>query len=683
MKSDLGGRISNTKLLYKDGLMAVKEAVVNSIQAIELASEKNGIVTVTVKRIGNQHLDGIESPKIAPIDSVEIRDNGIGFDDENFSIFNCLDKSAKRERFGCKGMGRLMWLKAFSSASIESAYQQPEGLKTRSFEFRIGKADEDDVVVTEGNNRHWDHRGTCVTLKGFKSEYSNASPREFEDISHDILAHCIRDLVVESGLQVIVRDDDGSVADLGKQLKEHTIKKSSNYHVCIGAHEFETMCLLVSSDLPVKSGVFWCADGRVVTINEHPFSNQPIFENALINGEKLLCVVQSKYLNDNVRGERNGFLIRDHKERRGDRELVDAPSFDEIEDAIWKDAVADFLKELIKKAEESNKERLGQAFQDFPQFGAMRGMNLQIVLPVRADRITIKKVLRKAYTSVEDEIDTKLDSYVKKLNPRSKTYQDDILKYTKVILSQNFIAAKSVALASYVAKRKAVIEGFQRALQLNDEGKYEKESVLHSLIVPMKTDSEKLLIDDSNLWLLDDCLAFHNYLASDLPMEEFDPNSFEGVVGEKRRMDVAVFRDFWQTATDEQQRKITPMVTSQTRDARGALTVVEFKRPQRTDRECVEQVVGYIERLTGQGNAVKYKGRPIKTNDLIQAFIVCDIVQDFKSWLENRDYKELEEGHFYKMYDRLHAIVHVLSFETVLKMARERNDAFFRQLGIN
>ena len=125
------------------------------------------------------------------------------------------------------------------------------------------------------------------------------------------------------------------------------------------------------------------------------------------------------------------------------------------------------------------------------------------------------------------------------------------------------------------------------------------------------------------------------------------------------------------------------MVTSQTRDARGALTVVEFKRPQRTDRECVEQVVGYIERLTGQGNAVKYKGRPIKTNDLIQAFIVCDIVQDFKSWLENRDYKELEEGHFYKMYDRLHAIVHVLSFETVLKMARERNDAFFRQLGIN
>ena len=51
MRASLQGRLDNTPLPYKEGLMAVKEAVVNAIQAIDLASVRDGHVVVTIHSI--------------------------------------------------------------------------------------------------------------------------------------------------------------------------------------------------------------------------------------------------------------------------------------------------------------------------------------------------------------------------------------------------------------------------------------------------------------------------------------------------------------------------------------------------------------------------------------------------------------------------------------------------------
>lgn len=132
MRASLQGRLDNTPLPYKEGLMAVKEAVVNAIQAIDLASVRDGHVVVTIHRIQNSQINGIEAENVGVIDSVTIEDNGVGFTDKNFDSFKCLDYSEKREKFGCKGMGRLMWLKAFSHAQIDSAFRAGDKLKPAS-----------------------------------------------------------------------------------------------------------------------------------------------------------------------------------------------------------------------------------------------------------------------------------------------------------------------------------------------------------------------------------------------------------------------------------------------------------------------------------------------------------------------------------------------------------------------
>lgn len=49
--------------------------------------------------------------------------NGIGFDVNNFSSFMTLD-SMYRAELGCKGIGRLLWLKEFEGVHISSVYKE-------------------------------------------------------------------------------------------------------------------------------------------------------------------------------------------------------------------------------------------------------------------------------------------------------------------------------------------------------------------------------------------------------------------------------------------------------------------------------------------------------------------------------------------------------------------------------
>ena len=119
------------------------------------------------------------------------------------------------------------------------------------------------------------------------------------------------------------------------------------------------------------------------------------------------------------------------------------------------------------------------------------------------------------------------------------TIIDDALKekvdeYTKFVTDQ-----KRGALTEYVTRRRAVIDLFEKFLEYKDGEKqnYQKEDVIHRLICPMRVDSSSLEIEDHNLWLLDDRLAFYHFFASDKPIQSYT------AVDEKDRPDLAFFYD--------------------------------------------------------------------------------------------------------------------------------------------
>jgi hypothetical protein len=94
-------------------------------------------------------------------------------------------------------------------------------------------------------------------------------------------------------------------------------------------------------------------------------------------------------------------------------------------------------------------------------------------------------------------------------------------------------------LAEYVVRRKAVLDIMDKLLEYKDAEKqsYQREDALHQLICPMRVDSTKLSIEDHNLWLIDDRLAFFNYFASDIELRNYSKADSD------ERPDLAFFYD--------------------------------------------------------------------------------------------------------------------------------------------
>jgi hypothetical protein len=151
--------------------MPLFEAVVNSIHSIEEGGtkSKDGCITIDIQRSPQMSLSDLGGkPKrgvspTEPIIGFTITDNGAGFNNKNMQSFETLDSDAKAH-LGCRGVGRLIWLKAFNRISISSTFRDGDSVKKRSFVFTVSDGISA-VTTTELSGEH--ALETSVHLKGF------------------------------------------------------------------------------------------------------------------------------------------------------------------------------------------------------------------------------------------------------------------------------------------------------------------------------------------------------------------------------------------------------------------------------------------------------------------------------------------------------------------------------------
>ncbi len=147
IETNLQGRVRNTPLPLTSGLFPLFEAVVNSIHAIEesgLALD-NGKIHIRIDRLPGQGklFDSGDKKKRGPepqgdITGFTVTDNGIGFNENNYKAFKTLDTDHKAIK-GCRGIGRLLWLKAFERVEVKSIFtwrDWPIQLRQRSLRFK-------------------------------------------------------------------------------------------------------------------------------------------------------------------------------------------------------------------------------------------------------------------------------------------------------------------------------------------------------------------------------------------------------------------------------------------------------------------------------------------------------------------------------------------------------------------
>lgn len=170
--------------------------MVNSIHAIEEASRNGeGYVEVRILRDGQRALLSDEQ-ELSKITGFEITDNGVGFNEANYDSFTTSDSVYKIAK-GCKGVGRFLWLKAFSRAEIDSIFFENGKPLRRVFRFDANFDPDSGLSAVPCDESDGSDCRTSVKLAGFNPNYRDA-PSAYktpEKIAQRILEHCLANFI--------------------------------------------------------------------------------------------------------------------------------------------------------------------------------------------------------------------------------------------------------------------------------------------------------------------------------------------------------------------------------------------------------------------------------------------------------------------------------------------------------
>lgn len=307
LKTNLKGRLRNTSLPKNHGLMPVFEAVVNSIHSIEEKGNiDSGEIMLRIDRATQGDFD-FEGKAVSPIVGFTITDNGCGFDESNFKSFETLDSDHKIDK-GCRGVGRLMWLKVFDSVEIESHFiSQNSILQKRTFRFD-DKLGVNDIQVHDARNNQ---TGTSIKLVGFDASYRDKVPTTTNPIANQLLEHVLWYFVRSEGTPKIIVEDMGETVSLDALYDEHMHSSAFSERILIADESFELTHIKFRASVSKKHQLSLCAANRLVK-EESIQGKIPGLYGRLSDdsGEfTYTCYVSSNYLTDHVRAERTAFEV--------------------------------------------------------------------------------------------------------------------------------------------------------------------------------------------------------------------------------------------------------------------------------------------------------------------------------------------------------------------------------------
>lgn len=645
------------------------EVIVNAIQAIEAKGIENGVINIIVDR-GLQPGLGIDEP-LPEIEGFTIKDNGIGFTDANRESFDTLYSDQKLDQGG-KGFGRFTCLKYFDDLSVESTYEENGELLCRS--FKMGKGN--DIIIDE-NVKSADAKttGAEIKLNGIKSVkfqdkklttvarilVEKLLPYFFSDNSIPpkiVLSEAnnnneivLNEYIEGEGskfiFEVPLSNSEFVLADTQSSKQKFSAKVFKLYYprkqtsrISLVAHRREVTSTPLHKYIPEFIEEFYDKDSQ-----EDENSGRNFI---------LKVYVLGGYLDNNVSLERGGFEFQ--KENDG---LYGISQLDIEQKA------SQLAKTVVSSDVELRFQKKVQKVHDYVRdkapwhAGIVEDVDLTDLQYGASDSEIELKLHQKKY---EQEVE--IQGEVKRLLLDNEP--DELRNKAREVVSRISNNSKN-DLAHYVALRRSVIDLFKKSLELDEDGKYSSEGVVHDIIFPRKGDSDKTLFKEHNLWIIDERLNFTEYLSSDIPLK-----------GNSDRPDLLSYDN--------------RVVFRGENQSSNPVTIFEFKRPQRedfinpsSDEDPIQQVIRYARKIK-RGDFKTPEGRDINISDNtpFYGYVVCDLSNKVKSWLEEeKDFKPMPDRKgYFKWHASLNLYLEVLSWDKVLDDATMRNRVFFHYLGI-
>lgn len=677
MESYLQGRLRNTPLPLGHGLLPLFEAVVNSIHSIEERGNSGDAGKIKIEVVRSPQtslaLDTAKAKRGAPplehIVGFKITDDGVGFNDANMNSFSTLD-SAYKANLGGRGVGRLLWLKAFSRVKVVSYFRGDDRqMRCRSFTFTSdrGVFEEEVQPGTDANIE------TCVELEGFSKAYRDRTAKSGRTIAQSLLEHCLWYFVRPGGAPEISITDEGESIGLDEVYDEYMFASASKQDITIKGETFELTHIKLKASAAKQHSIAWCAAGRLVQEEAIAGKVPGLYGRLRDGGGDFVyeCYVTSPFLDQNVRPERFGFDINEISEDLFSQSDI---SLKDIRDAVAA-SVAEHLKDHLDENKKAGRERVERfAAQKAPRYRPILARISEDKLDVDPN-ITDKELdllLHKQLAEIEGSIVSEGHEVMNfGIHETPDQYRARLASYLEKVDD-----LKKSDLANYVFHRKVILDILEQAIRRGSDGKYAREELIHELIMPMRKTSDDVLSDGYNLWLVDERLAFHDFLASDKPLSTYPITTSP----EQKEPDLCALNIY-----DE-----PILVAEGDRLPLASIVVLEIKRPMRNDarageeKDPVEQALGYLERIR-KGGAQTSAGRPIPRSEQIPGFCyaICDITPSVENRCKLLGLKATSDNLGYFGYNsNFESYIEVISFERLLNSARERNRAFFDKLGL-
>lgn len=676
LSASLDGRLRNTSLPQKRFLFPLFEAVVNSIYGIDDRIEKDKTFSpdsgyIEVKFIRDSQTSLNEKDK-GYLERIVISDNGIGFTDDNYKSFCTLDSMYHASK-GCRGIGRLLWLKEFAVVNVSSVYKEAGKLHKRSFKFSNEGIENEKVDDVEGDEPH-----TEIILSSPRKLYIDLyNKQSLDNMSKALFEHLLWFYIRKGGCPRIKLIDGKDEVDMDNLYEEYAMKSDNQTSIDIGGHTFNLLHVKVKKTED-KNRVFYCAGNRVVRIEKLNITG--LYESPLKDGEQNFyyqCYVTSKYLDDNVSSDRYSFMINESKDKnqqelKFEGDLV----FDDIMESV-NAKIEEFLQPYLTENIEQGLIRVAnyvdtKAPYYKPLLGSLSDKDKSLN-PNSTDKSIDSYLHTKLYEQEHRLIEEGHDVLDVREHETDEQYKERVKDYFD--RAQNL---KSSDLVRYVIHRKIILEFLEDSLERKDDGKYSREDRVHQIIMPMHMTSDDVDSDNNNLWLINDRLVFHHYLASDKSFKSMEITDCES----KDRPDI--ISEFVYD---------NPLVVAEGDNPPFAsFSIIEFKRPMRDDfeenekgKDPIKQCLNYV-KLIRDSKVKDKRGRIIRINEHIPAY--CYVISDLTSSLE----EICELNDFTRTYDNLgyfgyksnyRTYFEVISFDQLLNAAKERNAAFFDKLGIS
>ncbi len=668
MKVNLVGRVNNIKLNKTKVLLPVFEAVVNSFEAIEDCNAgSSGYINIKVERDTSQTqiADGEHSE--FPISCFIVEDNGIGFNDINYDSFQTSDTLFKQLRGG-KGVGRFLWLKAFDKVNISSVFEKNSSLFKREFAFFLT---DDDIPTAQPEKIVNGTRSTVVHLIGLKSEYREDCPKKLNTIAIRLIEHCLSFFLRPVCPQVLLTDGETSIClneEFDRYVKEHSVTEQFE----IKGKQFNILHLEVQSAEERGHGIHYCANKRDVTFeplrSKIPNLSKKIKED---DGKSYwyLGYVSGDYLDQCVNSTRTDFDMTEENP-------FDYPNVitsNELSSAVT-ELVKIHLDDPLKKVNQAKVKKIesfvqNKAIEYRPLLKHKPGVLESISPDVSEDKIELE--LHKLQSDFEIEIRKDGQDI---LSGKPKSAKD--LPIYKEKLTTHIERVNDMGkskLASYIVHRRVILDIFGNNLKYDKESKYELEEAVHEIVFPLRSTSDDVGADQQNLWLIDEKLAYHFFLASEKALKQVEPANSDG----NKKPDIIIFN--------------RPFAFVDEDAPYGSVVIVEFKRPGRDDysdhdleRNPIAQVYNYID-LIRKGEAKDKDGQELATqkNVPFYGYIIADMTKSLRRLAGIAMLTRTPDNMGYYGYNQNYdAYIEIISYQKLVADAQKRNQILFRKLNL-